>query len=150
MELRDESAEGGLEQPSESDPNGDNDFDMFCDLEIDDDFPIETTLDEANLLNQCQVEMEAYLADQGIKLRIRKEHNKKKYNDPLDWSKQHKNKYPIVAGPAEKFLRIPASSAPCSIRTDLEWSRTSQVVSIKRASLGEDVSLGILYSLRKT
>ena len=92
----DEQAERGLEQPSESNPNGDNDFDMFCDLEIDDDFPIETTPDETNLLNQCQVEMEAYLADQGIKLRIRKEHNKKKYNDPLDWSKQHENKYPIV------------------------------------------------------
>ena len=31
-------------------PNGDNDFDMFCDLGIDDDFPIETTPDETNLL----------------------------------------------------------------------------------------------------
>ena len=71
-----EPAEGGLEQPSESIANGDNDFDMFGDLENDDDFPIETTPDENNLLNQCKVEMEAYLADQGIKLR--EEHNKKK------------------------------------------------------------------------
>ena len=112
---------------------------MIGDLENDDDYPVETTPDETNLLNQCQVEMEAYLADQGIKLR--KKDNKKEYNDPLDWWKQHENKYPTVAALAEKFLCIPASSAP----SERIWSRTSQVVSIRRACLGEDVASGIVF-----
>ena len=56
---------------------------MLGDLENIDEFPIETTPNEANLLNQSQVEMEAYLADKALPLQ--KEHNKKEYYDPVDW-----------------------------------------------------------------
>ena len=112
---------------------------MFGDLENIDEFPIETTPNEANLLNQSQVEMEAYLADKALPLQ--KEHNKKEYYDPVDWWKKNENKYPVVAALAKIFLCIPASSAP----PEQIWRRTSQVVLIKRANLSEDVASGSVF-----
>ena len=67
-----------LEQPSASKSDGDDDDDdddMLDDLENVDKLAILTTPNEANLLHQCQVEMEAYLADKGLP--FRKEHNKR-------------------------------------------------------------------------
>ena len=83
------------------------------------------TLDEDNLLNQCQVEMEAYLADKGLLL---SQDYKKEYYDPLQWWKENKKKYPVVAALAQIFLFIPTSLAP----SEQIWSRTSQVLSSKR------------------
>jgi hypothetical protein len=63
-------------------PEGEDGNDsMFGDLENVEHFVIQTTPDEDNLLKQCQVEMEAYLADKGLPLR---KDNKKMYcDDPL-------------------------------------------------------------------
>jgi hypothetical protein len=94
---------------------------------------------EVNLKNNCKVELEAYLTENGMKLK--NENNKKEYNDPLDWWKENEHKYSVLAELAKLFLCIPASSAP----SERIWSRTSQVLSLKLASMNDDVASGIVF-----
>lgn len=83
------------EQPSASasKSNGDDD-DMLDDLKNVYKLAILTTSGEANLLHQCQVEKDAYLADQG--LTFGKEQNKRECYDFLDWCKEKVNRYLVV------------------------------------------------------
>ena len=56
----------------------------------------------------------------------------------LQWWKENKKKYPVVAALAQIFLFIPTSLAP----SDQIWSRTSQVLSLKRHGICNLGSLG--------
>eukprot|EP00804_Cyclotella_cryptica_P020068 CCRYP_014871-RA/>CCRYP_014871-RA protein AED:0.76 eAED:0.51 QI:0/0/0/0.5/1/1/2/0/171 len=93
---------------------------------------------DIDLNNNCKVELEAYLTDNGMKLK--KETNKKEYNNPLEWWRENEDKY-LSSELAKLFLRIPASSAP----SERIWSRTSQVLSLKRARINDDVASGIVF-----
>ena len=94
---------------------------------------------EIDLKNNCKVELEAYLTENGLKLK--NENNKKEYDNPLDWWKENEHKYSVLAELVKLFLCIPAGSAP----SEHIWSRTSQVLSLKRASMNDDVASGIVF-----
>jgi hypothetical protein len=66
--------------------------------------------------------------------------DKKEYYDRLQWWKGNEKKYPVVAALAQFFLCIPASSAP----PERLWSRTSKVLSLKRANMSKDIESGMV------
>jgi hypothetical protein len=63
------------------------------------------------------------------------------FNDPLKWWKENGAKYPYVANIARKYLAIPATSAP-SARV---WSRLARILSLRRASLSDDLVGRMMY-----
>ena len=119
--------------------NDDSNDDMFGDLEKNNAVEIDMTPDEVELKNQCEVELEAYLTDKGMKLR--KENPKKEFNDPLEWWKENEHTYSVLAELSKLFLYIPASSAP----SELIWSRDALVLSSKQGNMNEELASGIMF-----
>ena len=65
----------------------------------------------------------------------------RKYNNPLVMWADNEETYPELAELAKAFLSIPATSAP----SEKVWSRAANVISTKRARLGENVLSGIMF-----
>lgn len=53
--------------------------------------------------------------------------------DPLQWWRQHKQRFPVLARVARRFLCIPASSAPA----ERVWSTAGNTITEKRARLSD-------------
>ena len=82
------------------------------------------------------MELDRYLNEKGMPLM-----NKTKYNNTLEWWKQHEVEFPVFSKLAIMFLAIMATSAP-SVTI---WSRAVQILTAKRSRLEEDVSAGIIF-----
>ena len=87
----------------------------------------------------CEKEMELYLKTPGIPLRDANG----KFTDPLSWWKavDKAGKFPVLCRLAERFLCIPATSAP----SERIWSRGGGVLTAKRNRLGSAVASSTMF-----
>ena len=94
--------------------------------------------DDSKIRKDCAAELKHYLSQTGLRIR----NSKGGYNNPLLWWKMKEEVHPVLALLllAAAFLSIPATSAP----SERVWSRSSLVMSTKRASLSDKVSSGIM------
>jgi hypothetical protein len=66
------------------------------------------------------------------------------FSDPLQWWEEHKNRYPTIYVLSQRFLSIPATSAP----SERLWSLASRIITIRRARLDSTV-LGDLMFIKE-
>lgn len=91
-----------------------------------------------SIRDKCRMELNSYLQptnSQQVK------NGDGDFNNPLKWWSVNEGKFPLVAKLAIVFLAIPATSAP----SERVWSRASQVLSIKRASLDPAIASRIMF-----
>ena len=90
--------------------------------------------DRESIQLTCELELECYLRDakNGACPMYDVE---SEFNNPLGWWTQNCVKYPFVANLAQKFLAIPATSAPF----EHIWSCATRIFSLHHASLKEEV-----------
>ena len=64
------------------------------------------------------------------------------FSDPLMWWESSKNMYPALSVLSQRFLSIPATSAP----SERLWSLASRIVTIRRARLDLTVIGNLMFS----
>eukprot|EP00956_Cyclotella_meneghiniana_P040792 scaffold205154_cov36-Cyclotella_meneghiniana.AAC.1 len=96
--------------------------------------------DEAAIRQVCEGELSRYLiaVESGV---CPLENEDGSLGDPLKWWKENAPAYAYVANVARKFLAVPATSAP----SERVWSRAARVLSLKRASMKEDLVERIMF-----
>lgn len=67
-----------------------------------------------------------------------------RFTDPLQWWESHKYKYPTIFELSQRYLSIPATSAP----SERLWSLASRIVTIRRASL-ESTLIGDMMFIKE-
>ena len=93
---------------------------------------------EADIIKECELELKRYLDTEGLSIGL----EGGGYRNPLKWWKDFGTRqFPILWKLAEVFLAIPATSAP----SERIWSRASQVLTIRRANLDEEITSGIMF-----
>ena len=120
---------------NESDGEDSDDEESSDDDDVGEQVPDAT--DNTEIRINCERELALYLAAKDIKV---KDANGN-YVNPLEWWAKHDGLYDILAQLAVAFLSIPATSAP----SERIWSRSSQVLTIRRARLNEEVASGIMF-----
>ena len=116
---------------------------MFCGLNI---MAQATPKNDSNendtaLQAACASEFERYLHDALDNGACPLYDENDSFNDPLKWWKANCIKYPYVANVARKYLAIPATSAP----SERVWSRSARILSLRRASLCDDLVGRMMY-----
>lgn len=94
----------------------------------------------------CADELKRYVDTQSLMARktivLASGERKKVFNDPLEWWKQNKHRFPILARLAKKFLAITATSAPA----ERVFSIASKILSNTRVGmLGPEMAGKTLY-----
>ena len=97
-------------------------------------------LEEEDIKIDCKRELDRYLNAPGQALKIKTDKGEE-FSDPLDMWKVHAASYPVLAKLARAFLSIPATLAP----SERVWSQSANVVSAKRAHLGEKLTGDIIF-----
>ena len=100
----------------------------------------ETEDNDDELRDDCRAQLNRYMKD-ALKGVCSLEDDDGEFNDPLEWWKDNMVKYDLVAHLARLYLAIPATSAP----SERIWSRASRILTLKRASLSEELVARMMY-----
>jgi hypothetical protein len=65
----------------------------------------------------------------------------KEFTGPLQWWEEHKNLYPTIYVLPQRFLSIPATSAP----SEQFWSLACQIITIRWARIASTILGGLMY-----
>jgi hypothetical protein len=110
-----------------------DDADMYAEVHAAHDDHANQAQDQNDIFAICNAELSLYKNTVGMRM--------EPGNDPLQWWLERKDQFPILFRMAERYLAIPATSAP----SERLWSIASRIVTIRRAKLSSEIVADIMF-----